>query len=63
MQELNQSEIDQVGGGYLRVLMITAEFLAGYAVGKALDKLEGKGQSDYQVTPEMEAVIAGNMGA
>ena len=43
--------------------MITAEFLAGYAVGKALDKLEGKGQSDYQVTPEMEAVIAGNMGA
>lgn len=63
MQQLTQTEINEVNGGW-RPLMMVAEFIAGYAAGKLLDKMEDKSNTTpFEVTPEMNALIAGNMTA
>jgi len=64
IREISSEEIEAVNGGYLKVLSAAASFFAGHVAGKLIDKLDGgpNGQP-FEMTPELEALAAGNMTA
>ncbi len=64
IEVLSADEIDAVGGGYVGLLRGIATFLAGHVAGKLIDKMDGGANgAEFQMTPGLEALVAGNMTA
>lgn len=65
MFELTDEQVNEVAGGK-NILMMFAEFAAGYVGGKiidAVDKALSSPGAVFESTPALDAVAAGNMTA
>jgi hypothetical protein len=66
MRELTQEEIEQVAGGWVRVVITAGSFLAGHVGGKLIDAFDRSISSPgttWESSPFLDAVAAGNMSA